>query len=58
VAISFAMVSSSIGMSTYLSHDGFSSLVLLYQNIGVFVVFFLTWLFLLLFLLIERISGP
>ncbi len=52
------MVSSSIGMSTYLSHDGFSSLVLLYQNIGVFVVFFLTWLFLLLFLLIERISGP
>jgi hypothetical protein len=40
VAFSFAMVSSSIGMSTYLSHDGFVSLVLLSQNISVLVVFF------------------
>jgi len=40
VAFSFAMVSSSIGMSTYPSLDGFASLVLLFQNIGVLVVFF------------------
>jgi hypothetical protein len=40
VAFSFAMVPSSIGMSTYSSHDGFANHVLLFQNIGVLVVFY------------------